>query len=137
MLNVIVSVEATPGPVLAGENAWATVGGIGVTVSAVGQALALVPAEVGALLVALPEATVMVAVSVAPALSLTVSVTVPEPDTVAVSPVDGVTVAPPAAAQEYEAKVRPQEAALPLAFNELPPVMATAAMGANAARTAE
>src|SRR5208283_5138715 len=127
-----------PGPVLAGENAWATVGGTGVTVSAVGQAVALVPADVGALLVALPELTVMVAVSVAPALSLTVSVTVPEPDTVAVSPVDGATLAPPVAAQEYEdgAMVRPQEAALPLAFNELPPVMATAAMGASAACTA-
>ncbi len=102
-----------------------------------GQAVALLPAEVGALLVALPEATVMVAVSVAPALSLTVSVTVPVPDTVAVSPVDGVTVAPPAVtAQEYETMVRSQDAALPLAFNELPPVMATAAMGANAACTA-
>src|SRR5208337_868036 len=114
-----------PGPVLAGENAWVTVGGVGFTVSAVGQAVALLPAEVGALLVALPELTVMVAVSVAPALSLTVSV--PVPDTVAVSPVDGATTAPLVADQAYEATVRPQAAALPLAFNELPPVMATAA----------
>ncbi len=52
-------------------------GAVGVVDNAVGQAL--LPADVGAVLVALVAVTVMVAVSVAPAESVTVSVTVPLP----------------------------------------------------------
>ena len=133
-MNVNVSVDAIVSPTLAGENACATVGGTGVTVSAVGQAE--LPAVFGALLDALPDATAMLAVSVPPRLSVTVSVAVPEPETVVVFPELLLTLAPPLAAHAYEAIVRPQEAALPLAFNELPEEIATAAIGSCAAWTA-
>jgi hypothetical protein len=75
LLKVMVSVEATLSPTLAGTNACDIVGATGAVDTAVGQAL--VPAVVGALLLALLEVTVTVAVSVAPAESVTVSVTVP------------------------------------------------------------
>jgi hypothetical protein len=133
LVNVNVSVEAIVSPTLDGENDCATVGGVGVTVSAVGQAE--VPAVVGALLDALPEVAVMLAVFVPPRLSVTVRVTVPDPDTVVVFPTLLLTLAPPLAPHAYEAIVRPQEAALALAFKE-PPEIATAAIGSCAACTA-
>jgi hypothetical protein len=80
LLSVIVSVETTFSPTLAGENASVTVGAEVVTVNGVGQAPALVPAEAGgvaALRMAPPAATVSVAVSVSPEESVTTSVTVP------------------------------------------------------------
>jgi hypothetical protein len=64
LLKVIVSVDATVTPTLAGANASETVGATGVTETAVGQAL--LPALAGAPVVALVDPTVMVAVSVPP-----------------------------------------------------------------------
>ena len=52
--KVIVSVEATFTPTLAGENASETVGGAGATAIGVGHAEAAVPADEGALMVAAP-----------------------------------------------------------------------------------
>src|SRR5882724_4483739 len=75
--NVMVSVEATFSPTLAGENASVTVGGASVTVSGVGHALAAVPAEDGAVVVAPVDVNVTVAVSVLAAESVTLSVNVP------------------------------------------------------------
>src|SRR6266404_1024562 len=63
LLNVMVSVEATFSPTLAGENASVTVGGVGVTVRGVGQAVAAVPAEAGAVVVAPAAVNVTMAVS--------------------------------------------------------------------------
>jgi hypothetical protein len=80
LLKVMVSVEATFSPTLAGENASVTVGAEVVTVNGVGQAPALVPAEAGvaaALVIEPFAATDSVAVSVSPRLSVTTSVTVP------------------------------------------------------------
>ena len=54
LLKVMVSVEATFAPTLAGENASLTVGGTGVTVNGVGQAVATVPADDGVFTVAVP-----------------------------------------------------------------------------------
>ena len=79
LLNVMVSVEATFSPTLAGENASVTVGGASVTMSGVGHALTLVPADVGATLLALLDVTVTVAVSVSPAESVTTNVRVSGP----------------------------------------------------------
>ena len=56
LAKVMVSVEAALVATLVGENASVTVGGIGVTVSGVGHALAAVPADEGAITVALPAA---------------------------------------------------------------------------------
>src|SRR5208283_1266610 len=89
------------------------------------------------------EVTVMVAVSVSPLLSVTVSVTVPAPGiivTLAVVLPETIRTAP-LADHKYEAMVRPQEAALPLASSTAftPAAMAgstTAAMGRCAACTA-
>ncbi len=85
------------------RNACATVGGTGVTCSAVGHAV--LPALAGALLDALFEVTVMVAVSLPPMLSVTVSVTVPAPGRiVALSLLRPETMlTPPLAVQEYVA----------------------------------
>jgi len=77
LLKVMVSVEATFSPTLAGENASVTVGGVGVTVSGVGQAVAAVPAEDGAVVVAPVDVNATVAVSVLAAESVTLSVNVP------------------------------------------------------------
>ena len=73
--NVMVSVDLTVSPTLAGANACVTVGAAGATTSAVGQAL--FPAVFGAELLALVVVTLIVALFVAPVLSVTVSVTVP------------------------------------------------------------
>jgi hypothetical protein len=149
LLSVIVSVETTFSPTLAGENASVTVGAEVVTVNGVGQAPALVPAEAAttaALVMAPPAATDSVAVSVSPRLSVTTSVTVP------VLPF-GVTVTCAAvepggikvlglADHAYEATVRPQEGALPPASKTagaptlLDAGTTTAAIGRCAALTA-
>ena len=73
----MVSVEATFSPTVAGENASVTVGGVGATVSGVGHAVAAVPAEDGAAVVAPVDVNVTVAVSWLFAESVTVSVNVP------------------------------------------------------------
>jgi len=80
LVSVIVRVETTFSPTLAGENASVTVGATGVTVSAVGQAPALVPAEVGVpvgRVIEPPVLTVRTAVSTAPTESVIVRVSVP------------------------------------------------------------
>ena len=56
LVKVMVRVEATFSPTLAGENASVTVGEIGVKVSGVGHAVAAVPADDGALLLVTPFA---------------------------------------------------------------------------------
>ena len=61
LLKVMVSVEATFSPTLAGENASVTVGAAGVTVRGVGHAAAAVPAVVGAAEVAPVDVNVTVA----------------------------------------------------------------------------
>lgn len=76
-LKVMVSVEATFSPTLAGENSELTVGAAGVTVMGVGQAVAAVPADEGAALVAPVELKLTTAVSLLLAESVTVSVKVP------------------------------------------------------------
>ena len=70
--SVNVRVAGIVGPTVLGENACPMVGGTGVTWTAVGHAL--LPALAGALLDALFELTVIVAVSTPPTLSVTVSV---------------------------------------------------------------
>ncbi len=77
--KVMVSVEATFSPTLAGENASVTVGDAGAKVSGVGHAVAAVPADDGAVLLVTPvvAATATVAESVFPAESVTVKVNVP------------------------------------------------------------
>lgn len=78
LLSVIVSVETTFSPTLAGENASVTVGARAVTANAVGQAP--VPAFAGvtaALLIEPLELTESIAVSTALAESVTVRVIVP------------------------------------------------------------
>jgi hypothetical protein len=77
LLNVMVSAETTFSPMLAGEKACASVGGTGVTVKAAGHAVAAVPGEDGAAVVAPLDVNVTVAVSVLCAESVTVSVRVP------------------------------------------------------------
>ena len=80
MLSVIVNVDATFSPTLAGENDSLTVGAAAAKVKAVGQALVPLPALDG---VVDPAATPPLAfidrtaVSTAPAESVTVSVIVP------------------------------------------------------------
>jgi hypothetical protein len=64
---------------LAGENAALTVGAAGVTVMGAMQALALVPAEDGAVVLAPPAVKLTAAVSVRPAESVTTRVSVPAP----------------------------------------------------------
>jgi hypothetical protein len=78
LLKVMVSVEVMVSPTVVGTNAAVTVGVAGVTAIAAGQAL--LPAEVGALEVALVDPMVTVAVSVPPCESVTVTVNVPVPD---------------------------------------------------------
>jgi len=73
----MVSVEATFSPTLAGENASVTVGGVGANVNGVGHAVAAIPAEDGAVVVAPLDVKVTVAVSVLAAESVTLSVNVP------------------------------------------------------------
>ena len=77
LLNVIVMVDATVTPTLEGENAWVMVGAVGVAEIDVGHAL--VPSDVGAVLVALVAPRVIVAVSVLPWESVTTRVSVPVP----------------------------------------------------------
>jgi hypothetical protein len=77
LLNVIVSVEAVFSVTLAGENASATVGAAGVTVSDAGHAVAAVPAEDGAPVAAPVDVKFTVATSVWPVESVTVRVRVP------------------------------------------------------------
>jgi hypothetical protein len=77
LLNVNVSVDAALGATLAGENASLTTGAIGVTVIGMGHALALPPADAGALLVAVPAEKVTVAASELLAESVTLSTNVP------------------------------------------------------------
>lgn len=71
--------DATFSPTLAGENAALTVGDAGATVLGVWHAVAEVPAEDGAVLVAPLELKVTTAVSVLLAESVTVRVSVPLP----------------------------------------------------------
>src|SRR5579862_1741986 len=75
----MVSVEAAFVLTLAGENASVTVGATGVTVRGVGQAVAAVPAEEGALTVGAPAAVndTEAVLSWWPAESVTVSKSVP------------------------------------------------------------
>src|ERR1700722_5797546 len=141
LLNVTVSVDVTPGPVVAGTNASVIVGAAGVMVTAVPQEL--VPAEVGAVLVALVAPTVTVATSVPPCESVTVSVRVPAPVTVTCAVLAPETmVRPPLAAHAYDWMLRLQAAALALAekMTELFAVYdagnETAAIGLSAAFTA-
>src|ERR1700738_3201902 len=77
LLKVMVSVDATFWPTLAGEKASASVGGVGATVGDFGHAVAADPAEEGAVVVAPVDVNVTVAVSVLAAESVTVSVNVP------------------------------------------------------------
>jgi hypothetical protein len=148
LASVMVNVETTFSPTLAGENASVTVGATGVTVKALGHAEALVPAVVGVVVAAIaPLAlTVRVAVSMAPAESVTVRVMVPDAPvgttvTWAVLAAD-CSVAPAPTTHAYEAIVRPQDAALPLASRtaEAPVAVVagtmTAAIGRSAALTA-
>jgi hypothetical protein len=103
----------------------------------------LLPALVGALVLALAEPMVMVAVSVAPWESVTTRVKVPDPVTVtrALDAPDKMVV-PPLAIHAKDASVRLHDAALPLASNVTEPLAvkvagkATAAMGRSAAFTA-
>ena len=64
---------------LAGENAALTVGAAGVTVMGAMHALALVPAEDGAMVFAPPAVKLTTAVSVLPAESVTTRISVPAP----------------------------------------------------------
>jgi hypothetical protein len=79
LLKVMVSVDATFSPTLVGENASVIVGGTGVTVSGVGQAVAAVPGEDGAFTVAAPLAVneTLAELSMWPAESVTVNMRVP------------------------------------------------------------
>jgi hypothetical protein len=78
LLKVMVSVDATFALTLVGENASVTVGGAGVTVMAVGHAVAAVPVDDGALTVATPLAlNDTLPESVWPAESVTVNMRVP------------------------------------------------------------
>jgi hypothetical protein len=73
----MVSVDTELFTVVAGENASLTVGATGLTVMAAGHAVSLVPADVGAVLVADSAVSVTVSVSMFPAESVTVKVKVP------------------------------------------------------------
>jgi hypothetical protein len=79
LLKVMVSVEATFSPTLAGENASVIVGAAGTTVRGVGQAVAAVPTEDGALTVATPLESndTLAELSMWPAESVTVNLSVP------------------------------------------------------------
>lgn len=83
---------------LAGEKAALTVGAAGVTVIGAMHALALVPAERGAVVLAPPAVKLMTAVSVLPAESVTTTLSVPVPldvaFTCAVAPPELMTTAP-------------------------------------------
>src|ERR1700677_4768262 len=70
--SVMVSVDTTSLAVVAGANDSLTVGAAGATVMAAGHAVALLPAELGAVLVALSAVSVSVSVSMFPAESVTV-----------------------------------------------------------------
>jgi hypothetical protein len=84
LLNVTVNTDATFGAVVVGANVSLTVGATGLTLTAVAHAL--VPAEVGAPLVALVDPTAIVTTSVPPCESVTVSVRMPVPVTVTCAP---------------------------------------------------
>jgi hypothetical protein len=73
----MVSVDTVLCTVVAGENDSLTSGATGATVMAAGQAVALVPAEDGAAVVAVSAVSVTVSVSMFPAESVTVNVKVP------------------------------------------------------------
>lgn len=145
-VKVRVSVDTVDGRTVAGEKAWVIVGAIGVGSIGVGQAVAAVPAVLGAVLDALFEVTVMLAVSVSLASSVIVSVKVPPDSGIIVNfdvfATDTTEMLPLVTAQKYEAIFLPQDAALPLASNTalLPAAIttgsATAAMGRCAACTA-
>ena len=75
--SVRVNVAATVTPTLVGANASDTVGAV--TVAGIEAGQPLLPADFGALLVALVELTVIVAVSVLPWESVTMRVNVPVP----------------------------------------------------------
>ena len=75
--SVTVRVDGELVTMLAGENYSLTVGAAGCRVSAAGHAVALVPAEVGAVLVAVVAVSVTVSVSAFPAESVTIRVKVP------------------------------------------------------------
>jgi hypothetical protein len=75
LLKLMVRVDATFSPTLAGENASVTVGAVTVKSSGVGHAVAAVPADDGAALLVAPLAAMLtVAVSVFIAESVTVKV---------------------------------------------------------------
>ena len=141
LFSVMVSVEATFVPVVAGTNASVTVGGAGLKVTALAHEL--LPAVVGAVLVALVDPTMTVATSVPPCESVTVRVNVPSPATVTSALLAPETmVRPPLAVHAYDWIVRVQAAALPLALNTTALFVvyeagkATAAIGLSAALTA-
>src|ERR1700734_470273 len=73
----MVSVDTELFTVTAGENDALTVGATGATVMAAGHAVALVPADTGAVLAALSAVSVTVSVSMFPAESVRVKVKVP------------------------------------------------------------
>jgi hypothetical protein len=101
LFKVIVSVEVTVGPTVAGTNAAAIVGATGLNETACVHAL--LPAVDGAVVVALVAPTVIVAMSVPPCESVTVRVKVPEPVTVTCAlVVPEVMVRPPLAAHAYD-----------------------------------
>lgn len=77
--KVTTSVAGAFAATLAGENAALTVGAAGVTVMGAMHALALVPAEDGAMVLAPPAVNVTTAVSVLPAESVTTRFSVPAP----------------------------------------------------------
>jgi hypothetical protein len=79
LLKLTTNSAATFTATLAGENAALTVGDAGVTVMGLRHALALVPAEAGAVVPALPAVKFTTAVSVLPAESVTTRLSVPMP----------------------------------------------------------
>jgi hypothetical protein len=77
LIRVRVNVALAPAATLTGENTGATVGGLAVNVMGAGQAVALLPAAVGADVVAPDAVNSTIAVSVWPAESVTVSCSLP------------------------------------------------------------
>ena len=77
LTSVSVSIDTLFRVTVDGENDSLTVGAFGLTVSAPGQALALVPADTGAVLVAPPAVSVTVSTSTLPSESVTDNVSVP------------------------------------------------------------
>ena len=79
LVNVTTSMVEAFAATLAGENAASTTGANGVTVMGAMQAETALPATAGAVVVALPEVNVTIAVSLLPDASVTTRVKVPAP----------------------------------------------------------